>query len=64
MGFFYFVFKVLHLIKAIASNAPTEGEIEAIRKDRKEYANGEFYRYATIDELIAGFKKSERNDYE
>ncbi|MFJ7935544.1 hypothetical protein [Sporosarcina sp. NPDC096371] len=41
-------------VKAIPTEVPTDGEIEAIRQ---RYANGEFYRYANIDELRAGFKK-------
>ncbi|SKB01325.1 hypothetical protein [Sporosarcina newyorkensis] len=41
-------------VKAITSEVPTDDEIEAIRQ---RYANGEFYRYATIDELRAGFQK-------
>lgn len=44
-------------IKAIPTEAPTGDEIEAIRQGREEYANGEFYRFATIDELRAGFEK-------
>ncbi len=44
-------------IKAMPTEAPTEDEIEAIRQGREGYANGEFYRYATIDELKTGFKK-------
>ena len=44
-------------IKAIPTEDPTDDEIEAIRQGREGYANGEYYRYATIDELRAGFKK-------
>lgn len=43
--------------KAITVEEPTDDEIEMIRKGREGYPNGEFYRYATIDELKAGFKK-------
>ncbi|NME06212.1 hypothetical protein [Psychrobacillus sp. BL-248-WT-3] len=44
-------------VKAITSKAPTDEEIEIIRKAGEKYGNGEYYRNATIDELRAGFKR-------
>lgn len=41
-------------VKAMPTEAPSDNEIEAIRQG---YANGEFYRYTTIDELRAGLGK-------
>ncbi|MFS0576419.1 hypothetical protein AB1K83_12340 [Sporosarcina sp. 179-K 3D1 HS] len=41
-------------IKAMPIEAPADNEIEAIRQ---RYANGEFYKYATIAEFRAGFEK-------
>lgn len=41
-------------VKAIPTEVPSDDDIEAIRQ---RYANGEFYRNATIDELRAGFQK-------
>ncbi|KXH81850.1 hypothetical protein [Sporosarcina sp. HYO08] len=41
-------------IKAMPTESPTDAEIEAIRQG---YGKGEFYKYATPDELKAGFKK-------
>lgn len=41
-------------VKAIPTGVPTDDEIETIRQ---RYPNGDFYRYATIDELRAGFEK-------
>ncbi|MEK5037332.1 hypothetical protein [Sporosarcina sp. FSL K6-3457] len=41
-------------MKAIPIEVPIDDESEAIRQS---YANGDFYRYATSDELRAGFEK-------
>lgn len=41
-------------IKAMPTEAPTDAEIEALRQ---KDANGDFYRYATTDDLKAGFKR-------
>lgn len=41
-------------IKAMPSEAPTDAEIEALRQ---KDAKGDYYRYATTDDLRAGFQK-------
>ena len=42
-------------VKAIPTEVLIDDELEAIRQ---RYANGEFYRHATINELRAGFQKA------
>lgn len=40
------------LIMAMPEEAPTEEEIEAIKKGEEQIAKGEFTRYESFDELI------------